>query len=398
MLFQDDILFYNVAELPTAPEYPGQLLSRFPTALIAQMDVPLPAQFPRGCEMRFWLMPGETPTTLNFYTLPDRGDGQAIVFFGEHYVKEFALKEGEITPIEIAMDPIFHRRLALDDRAEGMRFPSTLCRVFLNNEAKVSYCGKDAHHKAVPQAAQQAAFGVPFAPVCDTRHPVYMPFAPLFCEDGSRNLTRQLDVTMPPSQVAPYQAATPPKGQRAMGASKRFLAYGSSITHGSSASSNSLSYLQLIAQNLGCDALNLGMSGACTCDKAMTDFIAAQPDIDFYFLELGVNMRQRYYVEQFEERLVYLLQALQGRKVYITTLYPNRATYLEVENLLSAQERSFNALIRKYAPQYGAILLEGADILQSPAWLTHDFIHPSPMGHIKMAENLTQMLWQERNV
>ncbi len=393
MLFQDNILFYNIAECIPSPTYPGRLLSRFPQTLIDQIDMPQPAQFSRGCELRFWQMPNAAPTTINLYAID--GDGQAIVLFGEHYAKEFRLEQGKITPIEISMDPLFAKHLALDapETAGALRYPSTLCRIFLNNEAKVSYCGKGQLTKA--QLAQYAA---PLAPKCHTLQGVPMAFTYIFNADGSRNLANDPAATPPPSAVPPYHAATPLAGVQGMQAGKKFIAYGSSITHGASASSNYLSYLQLTAKNLNCDALNFGMSGSCTCDNAMADYIASVPDIDFYFLELGVNMRHRYYAEAFEARLVYLLQKLQGRKVYITTLYPNRATYLEVENLLSAQERSFNASIRKYAPQYGAILLEGADILQSPAWLAHDFIHPSPQGHIKMAENLTQMLWQERNV
>ncbi len=391
MLYQDDILFYNVDELVRSPEYPGGLLSRFPTALIDQMDVSLPAQFSRGCELRFWQMPDAAPTTINLYTMREKG--QVIVMFGEHHVKVFDLPLGEITPIEILMDPIFADHLILDEMATELRYPSTLCRVFFNNEAKISYCGKGELTEA-----QVAAFGVPIAPKCDTRMPVYMPHPDLFFADGTRNVAKTFGIETPPSQVAPYYPPVPPQGIRAMQASKIMLAYGSSITHGSSATSNYQSYLQLTAQRLGCDALNFGMSGACTCDKAMTDYIAAVPDIDFYFLELGINMRHRYYVEEFEERLIYLLKALQGRKVYVTTIYPNRGTYLEIESLNSAQERAFNDLIRKYAPMYGAVLLEGSDIFTNPEYLAFDYIHPSPLGHMKMAENLSKLLWNERNV
>lgn len=391
LLWQDNILFYNVAELQCSDAYPGQLLSRFPAGLIAQMDVSFPAQFSRGCELRFWQLPKADPTTINLYAM--EGNGQAIVFFGEHYAKEFTLQEGHITPIEISMDPIFYRHLSLDDTTAGLRYPSTLCRVFLNNEAKVCYCGKGTLSEA-----QIAAFGVSLAPKCHTLQGVPMPFTPLFCEDGSRNVSGAMDVTPPPTSVPPYHAPTPPEGVQSMQAKKKFLAYGSSITHGSSASSNYLSYLQLTAQALGLDVFSFGMSGACTCDNAMADYIAAVPDVEFYYLEIGVNMRHRYYAEEFERRLVYLLQKLQGRRVYITTIYPNRATYLEIENKLSSQDRAYNEIIRKYAPMYGAILLEGADILQTPLWLAHDFIHPSPLGQMKMAENLIDILIQEREI
>ncbi len=388
-MWQDDILFYNIAEMKSSTEYAGQLLSRFPQALIDQLDVPLPAQFARGCELRFWQMPGQAPTTIHLCALQE--DGIALVLFGEHYVKEFPLPKDVITPIEISIDPQFAIHMGVDEQAEDVRYPSTLCRVFLNNQARVTYCGKGALTEA-----QIAAFGVPVAPTVNTLLPKYMPFTPLFLEDGTRNTQKLRDIACPAGNVPAYTPAPPLEGQCAMQAKKRFLAYGSSITHGAHATSNYLSYLQLVAQNLNCDVMSCGMSGGCTCENAMADYIAAVPDIDFYFLEIGVNMRQRYYVEEFEARLVYLLEKLKGRKVYLTTIYPNRATYFEVENALSSQERAFNEIMRKYAPQYGVQLIEGADILQNPKYLSQDLIHPTPRGHIEMSVQLTKILQGEK--
>ncbi len=388
-MVQDDILFYNVAEQVASAEYPGKMLSRYPMSLIAQMDVPHPALFSRGCELRFWQMPNQTPTTINLYAIAE--DAEVIILFGEHFVKQVRLLKDSITPLSISLDPQFAAHLAADEGAVDMRYPSTLCRVFFNNQAKVSCCGK-----GVLTAAQIEGYGVPVQPVVDTLLPQPMPFVPLFLADGSRNLAKELDVAVPAGAVRAPTVATPPAGARAMQANKKFLAYGSSITHGAHATSNYASYLQLLAQNLGCDVVSFGMSGGCTCDNAMADYIADVPEIDFYFLEIGVNMRQRYYVEEFEARLVYLFEKLKGRKVYITTIYPNRATYLEVAGALSSQERAFNDIIRHYAPIYGVQLLEGADILQNPLWLSQDLIHPSQKGHIEMAANLTTLLHKER--
>ncbi len=382
---QDDILFYNVAQLIESDQYPGALLSRFPQAVVEQLDVPNPAQWARGCELRFWQKPMQS-TTIYLYAM--HNDAAISVWFGEHYVKQFTLAKNKITPIEIILDAEFVLHLDIDQLHPSLRYPSTLCRVFFNARSSVCYCGKGAslptHLLPFQNSLQEAQ---------TTRPNPLMPFTPLFLADGSRNEQKKLDVELPNSKVVPPVVEFAPNPN--MYAKKKMLAYGSSITHGDTAGNHCSCYIQLTAQNLNCDVINFGMSGSCTCDYAMADYIASVPDIDFYYLEIGVNMRHRYYAEEFDNRLSYLLQSLQGRNVYITTIYPNRATFLEVENKLSAQEREFNEIIRRKAKMYDVVLLEGGDIMTDPKYLCRDLIHPSPIGHIKMAENLTQLLISE---
>ncbi len=389
----DDILFYNVNELVQASSaedwYPGKLMSRFPATLIDKMDVPTPAQFLQGCELRFWQKKGQCPTVINLYPIEE--DARVAVFFGEHYVKTFYLPAKKITPIEIFLNDRFADCSVISTQyAAHLRYPNYLCRVFFENAVKVAYCGKGALCTAQFQRPVQ------IAPMVTTAPPIRKACAPLVLEDTAQEIERDCNITSEIAVAEPSVMVSQEACDDAMCASKRFLAYGSSITHGTASASNHLSYLQLLAKNLGCDVLNFGMSGACTCDKEVADYIAAIPDVDFYFLEIGVNMRQRYHKEMFEERLTYLLEKLRGRKVYMTTIYTNRASYFEIENNQSQQQKAFDHLICKLAAVYGVTLIDGRKIINDPSWLSSDFVHPSPFGHIKIAENLTEYCIAEK--
>lgn len=179
------------------------------------------------------------------------------------------------------------------------------------------------------------------------------------------------------------------------------LAYGSSITQGAGALNHANGYVQQAAQRLGLDAINLGLSGSCFCERELADFVASRR-ADLAFLELGVNMRGRVTADEFEARAAYLLDRLRaaapGRPTMLTTIYPNRATRTRYEaDPFREEELKFNEALRRLCLETGRAgseirLVEGAEILGDFAWLTSDLIHPSEYGHIRMGERLAEAL------
>ncbi len=85
----------------------------------------------------------------------------------------------------------------------------------------------------------------------------------------------------------------------------RWLAYGSSITmaqrtwHG---------YVEVAAEELGWDSLNLGMSGSCRLEPEIADWIASRDDWTVATFELGINMIGQFAPEEFERRARNLLE------------------------------------------------------------------------------------------
>ncbi|NOU67101.1 lipase [Paenibacillus sp. LMG 31461] len=210
------------------------------------------------------------------------------------------------------------------------------------------------------------------------------------CFDGFRAVLHGIDATDYPV-VLPQPGETP---------ELKMIAYGSSITQGEGASSNYNSYVQHAAHRLGFDVLNLGLSGSCLCEPEVADFIAERNDWQIAFFELGINMRKVYTVAEFRDRVSYLLDRVITMHpydpIFITTIYPNKSTFLkDGDNLLAVREMEFNEVLREYAARKNhpyLYVIEGSDVLTDFSSLTADLIHPSDYGHIRMGEHLAKLM------
>jgi lysophospholipase L1-like esterase len=179
----------------------------------------------------------------------------------------------------------------------------------------------------------------------------------------------------------------------------RWLAYGSSITHGGAATKYDLCYVQQAARRLGVDALNLGLSGSCLCEKEAADFIADREDWDLATLELGVNMRTLFTPEQFRERAEYLIgKAIRmqpGKPVAVITIFPNAATFTVSESQSSRNEAEFNRILRDIVAEFrqpSLHLIEGSEVMNDFSSLAFDLLHPSDFGHMMMGQHLAAKL------
>lgn len=156
---------------------------------------------------------------------------------------------------------------------------------------------------------------------------------------------------------------------------KTYLAYGSSITHGSLALGTPHTFAFRIAQMLGTDYLNLGCAGSAFAERAVAEYIVARKDWDFCSVELGVNMLPWFEPEEFERRIDVFTDILSRdpRPVFATSLF----VFLHED-----QKRGelFREIVRKYASQR-LIFTEGLELLGEPAWLAQDLVHPSTEGH-----------------
>ncbi|MCZ6635639.1 MAG: hypothetical protein O7G87_19760, partial [bacterium] len=108
----------------------------------------------------------------------------------------------------------------------------------------------------------------------------------------------------------------------------RYLSYGTSITHGSSATAMHLTYVGQVAWRIGADLINLGVGGSAYCEPELADYIAAREDWDVATLALSVNMvGAGFSVEEFSERVTYMVHTVAGanteRPVFCITIYPH---------------------------------------------------------------------------
>ncbi|MCD6360417.1 MAG: hypothetical protein J7M38_06070 [Armatimonadetes bacterium] len=179
----------------------------------------------------------------------------------------------------------------------------------------------------------------------------------------------------------------------------RYLAYGTSITHGGNASWPHLTYVAQTARRIGADLINLGLGGSCFAEPEMADYIAGRDDWHIATLALSVNMVGRFTVEEFDERVRYMINTVAGadtnRPVACITLYPysNDLRDRSVEG--AAKSIAFREVLRaavRDCPHPNVHLLEGPEMLTDFGGLTTDLIHPADDGMIQMGLNIARRL------
>jgi len=182
---------------------------------------------------------------------------------------------------------------------------------------------------------------------------------------------------------------------------RTYLAYGSSITHGTEFVGGAISYPAHVGWKLGYDVRNLGASGCCRCEKAMADFLAEQ-DADLVTLEISVNMMGgEFTADEFKERAKYLVQRMSDadpqRQVVCITIFPHfrdiHKRYCGEKDKATAEE--FRQVVRdivKELDRANLHLIEGPSLLTDIGALTQDLIHPGARGMIQIGENLAQQI------
>lgn len=163
--------------------------------------------------------------------------------------------------------------------------------------------------------------------------------------------------------------------------SRTYLAYGSSITHGSLALAAPYTYPFRIAQKFQCDYLNLGFAGTAQMEKAMAEYLISRKDWDFASVEMGINM-VNFSAELLEERVKGFVEVLAGdpRPVFATSLFENN-----MPGQMREKVSLFREIVRKYADGK-LIFTDGRELLDNPAFISQDLTHPTLEGIEQISE------------
>ncbi|MCC5807868.1 MAG: hypothetical protein JJU00_16195 [Opitutales bacterium] len=180
---------------------------------------------------------------------------------------------------------------------------------------------------------------------------------------------------------------------------RRWLAYGSSITHGFTPVSRMQCYAAVAARDLGVDVLNQGLAGSCWCEPAFADYLAGRDDWDFLTAELGVNMRGHFAPAEFERRVRYFVDTVAGqhpgKPLVLISPFPSGTDFVLTPDRASENTAAFRQILDTVAAEHagsGVTLLDGRDILDDFTGLTVDLVHPSTEGHTLMGHNLARLL------
>lgn len=330
-----NIELFNVDEVIHNSDNSGVLLSRFPSDVIDTLKGrgAYISRSTTGCEIRF-----VTDAKTIWLTMESVVNDTALtVYCGDFVYQKLLLKAGVKTTFELHYNECFDKVENEFFKTFEKRYPINLWRVYINDEG--SHC--------------------------------------IFHD------IKGLDGIIRP----PFEKEKP---------AKKWLAYGSSITHGCWAPDTTNSYINHAAKLLNVDVMCKGMSGSCHCEKEMANYLA-KADWDFLTLELGVNMFG-FKTKEFKKRVQYLIETVHeknpDKKVFVITPYMNFTAFGKDKDGVEKHEDYTKILseITENIHSENLILIKGDEILDSPTYLCYDLLHPSEYGHVRMGVNLAEII------
>lgn len=173
---------------------------------------------------------------------------------------------------------------------------------------------------------------------------------------------------------------------------RTYLAYGSSITHGSCAGQILRCYASLVGEALAVDVRNVGLAGSAFMQPEMADFIAGE-SFDLCSLEMGVNTLGRMSSDEYERRVRYMVRRVAeshpGARILAIDVF---RTELSAEALERAKgcRRILERVVRELALP-NVTYVNGLDALPERGALTTGPLHPSPQGHAAIAAHLVPL-------
>ena len=167
---------------------------------------------------------------------------------------------------------------------------------------------------------------------------------------------------------------------------KTYLAYGSSITHGSLALAAPYTYPFQIAQKLSCDYLNLGMAGSARLEESFAKYIVNRKDWDFLSVEMGINMIKSFDEAAFEKRAERFLHILEedDRPIFVTSIFGYQGE-------LQTRAQHFREIVQKYASEK-FVFTDGLQLLDSPYYVSSDLVHPSLEGMREITDKWSKII------
>lgn len=174
--------------------------------------------------------------------------------------------------------------------------------------------------------------------------------------------------------------------------SKTYLAYGSSITHGSLGLLQPYSYPFRIAQRLNVDYINMGFAGCALMEENMAKYIVSRNDWDFASVEMGINAigdKNGISDEEFEKRIDVFTSILarDKRPVFATSIFQFNGEKQEKGEL-------YREIVKKYA-QDRLIFIDGLQLLHESAYISADLTHPTLEGIERIADRWSQFMMKK---
>jgi hypothetical protein len=174
--------------------------------------------------------------------------------------------------------------------------------------------------------------------------------------------------------------------------SRTYLAYGSSITHGSSALSVPYMFTTLVGERFNAQVRNLGMAGSALLEHGVADHIAEigkKGEWDFATLCMGIDCLSRAEADIYES-VGYMINTVADANPtkHIFCISP---IFSSSDISGSESPKRWRRIIRELVEKRNSPYVHYVDglSLMNGAWgLSGDFVHPAPVGVRAISKNL----------
>ncbi|MCD7819314.1 MAG: SGNH/GDSL hydrolase family protein [Lachnospiraceae bacterium] len=167
-----------------------------------------------------------------------------------------------------------------------------------------------------------------------------------------------------------------------------YLAYGSSITHGSLGLVTPLTYVFRITSILGTDCLNQGYAGCAHMERTMAEYLVSRKDWTFASLEMGVNMLGTELTDEaYEKRICDFLQPFKedDRPVFVTDIFTKNGGNRK-------RAEVFREIVRRNTEGSRLIYTPGKELLSQPEYISADMTHPTLEGQMQVAQRWSEVM------
>ena len=190
----------------------------------------------------------------------------------------------------------------------------------------------------------------------------------------------------------------------APGRAVRWLAHGDSITQGAHALSPGMTYVNLVADELGWDAINMGFGGSAWGDAVIAEYIASRSDWDVLSLAIGTNTYSRDcgpaadgFALIYDRFLSIIREAHPIKPILCITPIWRRQDAQQVQNRFGDTPQAYREAISRVVQtraedDLNLALLDGLHLIGSDRGLTVDLVHPDAHGMAMLAGGITDAL------
>jgi GDSL-like Lipase/Acylhydrolase family len=175
---------------------------------------------------------------------------------------------------------------------------------------------------------------------------------------------------------------------------RRYLAYGSSITHGSAAVRPSGTYAMQAAKWMQADLINLGFGGGAHLEEGMAQYIAGRDDWDFAALELGINVGD-WPTDKFAQAVRRFLEIVVGAHPNKWVFCIDMFTFFGDVMPDYTAHKGFRQAVRDAVEAIRSpklVHIDGRAMLQELPGLTCDLVHPADDGMYEMGWRMADVM------